>query len=244
MRDIAAAYAITRDAFGLRKIWDATENACKTIDPVTQAEIYMHTTQFLERVCAWLLQHLPKPLDISVICEEIVPAAAELGKSLNALHSASTKEDMKKLSAKLTENSTPKKLADAVASLSVMSSAPDIISVASKHEKDVVEVGSLYFELGDKIGLHSLRTCAESLHINSHWEQLATRTLIADFYNEQRRLTDHVLECCQSVDDWLGDNQDDVESLNRFIQGVTSSDAPDIPQLMVTLRQVRALGVA
>lgn len=243
VRDIAAAYAIARDAFGLRDIWNATEASCKNINPNTQAEIYMHTTQFLERVCAWLLLNLPKPLDISAICGEVVPAAQKLQENMAKIHSPSTREEVKTLAGKLTADSTPRKLAESVAALSLLSSAPDIISVASRHKKDVVKVGTLYSEIGEKLGLHALRRCANSLTLNTHWERLAVRTLIADFYAEQRRLTDHVLECCQTLDNWLKDNKDDVSALEQFVQSVVNGDAPDIPQLMVTLRQVRAIGV-
>ncbi|MGE3714791.1 MAG: NAD-glutamate dehydrogenase, partial [Alphaproteobacteria bacterium] len=243
VRDIAAAYAITRDAFDLRGIWNATEDACKTINPVTQARIYLETTQFLERVCAWLLHHLPKPLDISAICAEVVPAVAELRKNLDALHTPATREEMQERASKLMANSAPKALAERVAALPLMSSAPDIISVANKHGMDVVEVGALYFALGERLGLHSLRKCAQNLPINTHWEHLAVRTLIADFFSEQRRLTDHILEHEQTLEEWLAVNTEDVLSLELFTQSVLSGESHDIPQLMVTLRQVRAVGV-
>ncbi len=244
VRDIAAAYAISRDAFGLRNLWNGIEQSARNIDPTTQAEMYAIITHFLERVSAWLLHHLPVPLDVDTISKEIIPEVAEIEKHKDSMHSDLTRAEAEALSAKLVARSVPKKLADSIASLGIMSSVPDIISAAHRSDLSVKEVGKIYFELGDRLGLGWLRQRTDEIAIASHWDRLAVQALIGDLYDEQRRLTDHVIEHAGGLAAWLEDNKGDVESLERFMEGIKSGDTPDLPRLMVTLRHIRALGVA
>jgi glutamate dehydrogenase len=244
VRDIAAAYATVRDAFGLRHIWNGIEQNSATIDVATQTEMYAMTTQFLERVSTWLLHHLPMPLDIDTVSKEILPEVAEIDKNKASLHSEMTRKEAETVAARLIAKSVPKKLADAVTALGIMSAAPDIISVAHKNDLPVKDVGKAYFELGSKLGLSWLRQCAEQMAINSHWDRLAIKAIIADLFDEQRRLTDSVIAHSGGLTAWLEANKGDVESLERFMEGIKTGEAPDLPRLMVTLRQIRALGVA
>jgi glutamate dehydrogenase len=239
-RDIAASYTLARDAFGLRAMWKDIESAAD-ISTQTKVEMYVELGEFLERMSTWLLRHLPLPLDINMAVSEIAPGIAELEAQGLALHSHTTRKAYDKIFNTLRQKSVPMKLAEKIANLEMMSSAFDIIAVAHKTGQSVASVGKVYFEIGANLRLGWLRLCATRIATHSHWERLATQSLIGDFYDEQRRLTMVVLEGSKTLDSWHKHNGEELKRYNQFIADLKSNEFSDIPRLMVALRHVRSL---
>lgn len=246
-RDIAAAYTLARDAFDLRGLWKDIEAADK-VHVSIKAGMYASASDFLERVTSWLLRNLPLPLDIDKVSSEIMPGIAEIEKQKHKLHSPATKQAAEARRDELTSHEVPYVLAERIASLELMSSAFDIISVSHRTGLPIAVVGHLYFELGERLSLGWLRLCAEQISTMSHWEKMAVQAIIGDLYDEQRRLTADIIDdmckdgqCAGSVEAWVGTHAEDVRRFERFIDDMKSGDTPDIPKLMVALRHVRGL---
>ena len=71
LRDVAAAYSVVRDMFGLRALWHEIEAA----PLAAQADMFAAIQRFLERTVAWLLRSQPLPLDMSVVARDFAPVA-------------------------------------------------------------------------------------------------------------------------------------------------------------------------
>ncbi|MBL4617811.1 MAG: NAD-glutamate dehydrogenase [Robiginitomaculum sp.] len=83
----------------------------------------------------------------------------------------------------------PKSLATKISRLRTLISASDIIDLASKENWPLLSVASLYHGFGDVFWFDRLRGAASTLEANDHWDRLAVRRLIEDFYRAQQRLT-------------------------------------------------------
>lgn len=241
-RDVAAAYTIARDAFGLRGIWNAMEEFGGKVNVQTQVEMYALLDRFLRRVTVWLLRNLPLPLSIDTISKEILPGVAEFEKCKHTLHSQTTRRAAEKLSSHLQEQGVPKALAEQISTLELMESAFDIIAVARNSRMSVAEVGKIYYKLGARLRLGWLRISASRLVPTSHWDRIALQSIIGDVYDEQRRLTNVVVAGKKSIEGWVEANAESVARADRLIDELKSADLPDISKLTVALRNIRALG--
>ncbi len=245
-RDIAAAYALARDVFGLRALWKEIETA--DVGAEIKVEMYALVSDFLGRVTVWLLRNLPLPLEIDRIAQETAPGIGAITQHQQQLHSETTQRAAEKLFARLSGQGVPPSLAGKIANLELMSSAFDVIAVAHKTGLPVELVGKVYFAIGARARLGWLRLMAARTPISSHWERQAVQSLIGDFYDEQRRLTATVIEklckdkvCDDSVEQWVVNNAGTLQRFERFIDGLKASDVLDIPKLMVALQHVRSL---
>ena len=237
-RDIACAYTLARDVFDLRGLWKGIELA-DNVPVATKGEMMGAITTFLERTTLWLLRNLPLPLDIDRVYGDIADGVEAMQKNIASLHSSATRESSQRLLQHLKQEGVPVALAEKMSSLELMSSSFDIISVARKTSQTVPIVGKVYFDLGLRIAFSALREGAGHIVTTSHWERLAVQSLIADLYDEQRRLTLVVMEASGNVERWMQKNAETLQRFGHFMNDLKSTDTVDIARLMVALRHIR-----
>lgn len=239
-RDVAAAYAVARDAFGLRTIWNDIEALAANVAVPMQVEMHVAANRFLEMATLWLLRNLPQPLNIDGVAKNIVPAIAEFEKFKDKMHSDTLAREQEKLLHRLTSHAVPDKLAAKIAGLESMASALDVITVAQKAKQPVREVGAHFFEIGARLNLFWLKLAAERIVPSSHWERLALQALGASLSDEHRRIAASVIQF-GNVEHWLAKHAEGVAPYDQFIADLKSGDMFDAPRLMVALKHVRKL---
>ncbi len=241
VRDIAAAYALVRDAFGLRSMWKDIEALGAEVAVATQSDMYAAITRFLERASIWLLRHTKLPLDINKVSKDMAPAIAELAKDKKGMAAALTDMGASAQIEALTAQGVPESLAQRIAGLSLMASAFDIITVAKQSKVTLAVAAKIYFDLGVRLKLGWLRVAAENITTATHWERLAVQALVGDLYDEQRRLTASVIAHGGDADAWLASMPEAASRYERFIKDAESGDTTDIARLTVALGQVKGL---
>lgn len=239
-RDIACAYSLARDVFDLRGLWKGIEQA-DNVSVSVKGEMMGAITTFLERTTLWLLRNLPLPLEIERVYREIAPGVEAMEKSIDNLQSGITREASLKRLQHLKNEGVASGLAQKIANLDVLSSSFDIIAVAGKTGNGIPVTGKVYFDLGLRLAFGSLREGAGLITTGSHWERLAVQSIIADLYDEQRRLTLLVMESKGDVERWIGSHAAATQRYEHFITDMRAGDAPDIAKLMVALRHIREL---
>ena len=215
VRDIAGAYAVARNAFMLRELWEEIEAAQEGIS--VRSGMHAVVQQFLERVMVWILRHNPLPLDIEAAAKKLSPAMSEMKTLLPPA----------------------KTLVEKIAGLERMAAAPDIMAVAQKTKQTMAAAGKVYFSLGETLNIDWLCQSASAIAGGSHWEKLAGQSLLGDFYDEQQRLAQAALTAKGGADAWLAAQSEKLEKLERFTQELQSLGQPDLPKLMLALKHVR-----
>jgi glutamate dehydrogenase len=106
----------------------------------------------------------------------------------------------------------------------------------------------VYFAIGDRLGLHSVRERISELPREERWEALARRALWEDLHTEQRALAADVLR--ESPDDgpvearvgaWVAHNALPVERCLQVLADVKAVGASDLATLSVAVREIRNL---
>ena len=88
----------------------------------------------------------------------------------------------------------PKALAFQLGSLKFLSTTCEIVRLAEKTQRPVLEVGRVYLSLSDHLRLDDLRTKLGGLASDSSWVLTAVESVIEELWTLQAELTRHVFK--------------------------------------------------
>jgi glutamate dehydrogenase len=241
-QEVARAYVISRDAFGLRKIWDDIESLNGKIESRVQTEMFIEIKDFIKRSSHWFLRNSKIPLQVAEIIDTYKDGISQMSGSYEEIISPSIKKSMNKIINNYTSRGVPDTIAKDIAKLETMSSACDIAKIVMETNAKARDVGELYFAIGAEIGLGWLRIKASHINIESHWDRLARNTIVSDLYDHQRALTKNAIKAdITTIDNWKEKNKVAMNRYLSFLSDIKSSPSIDLPMLMVGLRHIKSI---
>ncbi|WP_114858377.1 NAD-glutamate dehydrogenase [Azospirillum brasilense] len=245
--DVARAYTIVRDAFGLRSLWTGIEDLDNVVPAALQTSMILETVRHMERAAAWFLASCPQPLDIARETEAFRPGIETL---LAGLDSVLDAEETARLTARVVsyqEQGVPAELARRMAALPVLAAAPDLVRIAGRTGRGVADVAAVYFMLGRRFGLEWLRDKAAAAKAENHWQKQAVAALVDDLFAHQTALTTRVLEAVDQlpadapVEAWIANRRPVVERVEQLLSELRTQPNVDLSMLAVANRQLRGL---
>ncbi|HEX6160348.1 MAG TPA: NAD-glutamate dehydrogenase domain-containing protein, partial [Thermoanaerobaculia bacterium] len=244
--DIARAFIIMRDSFDLRSLWAEIESLDNKLPAAVQLDMMVAVARLLERAILWLLRRDYEKLDIAAYEAEFGPRIAAIQNQLVRILPASMLSGVRVREAELMEDGIPEALARRVASLDVMSSAMDIISISRGDAAHGVEdVARVYFGVGARFGIDRLRAAAAAINADTPWQKSAVSALIEDFYAYQQQLASRINRettgGSDAVEQWLAPRQRNVERVDQTMQDIRTAPTVDLAMLTVASRQLRVL---
>jgi glutamate dehydrogenase len=242
--DVAHAYAIIRDAFYLRPFWHAVEALDNVVPAALQYDLMLDAKRLLERATLWLLRS-GLTLDLRARVEQFAPGIATLGARLAEILPEPEARALMARVAALRERGVPEPLAARVPRLDYLVSSADIVRLAEAAQGDLIAVGRVYFAVGARFALDTLRAAAEQLQPGTNWQKMAITALIDDFFQHQAELTRKVLDDPAAGGDalaaWLARHPDEIAALDALLAEMRAAPAIDLAMLTVANRQLRAL---
>ncbi len=240
--DTARAYAAVREIFRLRELWREIEALDHQVASKTQKELMHETRQLLERATAWMLRHRQRPIDIAATVAEFRGGVDKLRRSFPRALAASNRLTQKRRVRHYLNADVPATLANHVAALAALTSALDIADVANSREHDIAQVATVYFDTGDRLGLHWLSDHIRDLPITNHWHALARSTLRSDLHLSQRTITANILDTeggrgKAGVRQWVATHRADTERLAQMINDLQKSSNLDFAMLSVAVSE-------
>jgi glutamate dehydrogenase len=233
--DVARAYLIARDAFGLRQVWRDIEALDNKVPATVQTAMLIEANRLIERAVSWVLTHAPRPLDMARLRVELAPGIEAVRAEFEQVLPPETTAALAARAEAYREQGVPEDLARRVAALIVLASANDIARISTRISQPVEAVGRLYFLVGGRFGLGWLRAAAEKMPAGSHWQKMASDAVIDDLYVRQASL-------CESVaQDGVGKPAE--EALEAWIESRKAA-VLRTDQLLAELRAVGKLELA
>lgn len=246
--DIARAYTVARDTFGLRDYWRAIEALDGKIPATAQGALFLEVTQFIQRVTVWMLRNVPQPMNIRATLEQFKVGVGAFAACFASIASETVLAAYEQKVKRFTELGVPQDLAEHVARLDAMSAACDVVQAASTTGHPVEAVGKLYYNVGAHLELGWLQTAVTETLVDSHWDRLAVQNTISDLYDEQRRLTLAVITslcnttmCETSVATWAEQNAQSIARYQKLVHDIKATEARDLSMFFVALKQVRSI---
>ncbi|HEX7417038.1 MAG TPA: NAD-glutamate dehydrogenase domain-containing protein, partial [Steroidobacteraceae bacterium] len=244
---IARAYTIAREVFDMRDLWAEIEALDNRVAASAQYGMMERTSAVMRHVSYWLLGARRRELHVDRAVAEFRGATGQLAQTIGTLVTGCDRERYQGLRAKLIAAGIPARLAERVAGLEALEAAFDVIELAKQHRERVLEVGKLYFELGERTGLDWLREQIGALKVDGQWQPIARMGLREQAARVHRRLTEDVLKrgsraaVAVRVTAWVGALGAQYEPWRRTLTDMRAAGKADFATLSVGVEAVRKL---
>ncbi len=257
--DVAKAYIIVREAFGLRHLWRDIEAMDNKIPAMVQLKSYREIAHMTEHTVAWLLGRGGKKLDINRDIAMFEDGVGKLRDRYEDYVTAGLLGLIKQTIRAHVADGLPETLAKDIALMPVLSSACDIIRIAGAQKADLILIAKIYFELGEAFHLDWMRTQAGYLPANDHWSAEALDGVIDNLYTAQAGLTIKVLKDMTAslsgkkksgaekgsiVSRWMSEHGHEAKALEPVFIDLRKAGSLDLPMLMIAEQKLRSLYAA
>ncbi len=247
--DIARAYTVTRAAYGLRELWDAIESLDNKVPADVQIEMLLEVARMIERSVLWMLRHIPAPMNMATTIKKLKPGVDELRKTLSTVCSDEVLKYVKSHADKYTSEGVPKKIANDIATIYRLASANEISATAEGTKQTQSNVAKVYFLVGQRFGLDSLRRRAEGFSGGSHWDKLAVSAAIEELYGHQAGITRAVVSLAKTkrqagpkaLESWISNNAASIDRYDQVLAEVKGAEILSLSMLTVAIRQLNAM---
>ena len=249
--DVVRAFIIARRCLGMRAIWDEIDALDNKVPSAVQTCMRIDTNRLVEWVTLWFLRNGRRPLDITSHVGEFAEGFQDLYDCLGHCLPKHYKRDVVRRGRPYVEAGVPKALANRIAGLVNMFSGCDIIRLANARKASVSDTAALYFAIGTRFHLGSLRAASDRLETQSHWQKLAVAALIEEIYGHQLALASQVLDggkrrkkaiaADKAISAWIDKNRITVERTEHLLAELSATDINDLAMIAVASRQLRTL---
>ena len=244
---IARAYTIAREAFGMRAHWAAIEALDTRVTSATQYAMMSDLSRLLRISTYWLLRQRSKALDVEPAVKRLSPALGQLIEKCATVVDGADRDQLEQLRSTLTKAAVPAPLAAFVASCGALEAGFDIVEISAAHKVSVGDSASVYFRLGARIGLDWLRRQISQLAVDGNWQATARSGLRDSAQRLQRELTELVLRrggagsADTRVQRWLDGGGPELAAWQRTLTEMRAAASTDFATLSVGVDAVRKL---
>ncbi len=246
--DIARAYAVVRDIFGLRDTWAAIEALDNQVPATCQLSMLQATMDLLERATYWLLSHLQSPIDMAAAVERLRPGVQDLRLNLAAAMPVERAQNLAAETAALSSEGVPEPLAQEVVSLKELAFALDLAPLAERSSRPVGSLAALHFAVEETMGFARLHALVAALSSDDPWTARAGEALTADLLTLQAEATAAVLSeangeaaASEMVQAWLEKNAAAFAGVESLLQEISGQSDAGLAALVVLRRSLASL---
>jgi glutamate dehydrogenase len=191
---IAAAYAATRDAFGLSEFYEAVDALDGVVPGAVQLRLYADLQDLAIARIVWFIRNV----DFTEQgLEEVVglyrTGIAEIARSLTEVLPPREAERMSERRTALAKEGVSAQLAERFAALPDLAAAPDIVVVARRVGRPISGVARIHFALDEMLRVGELAGAARTAPVGDHYDRLARDRAVETVATAHRRLTAEVV---------------------------------------------------
>jgi glutamate dehydrogenase len=243
--EVARAFTIAREIFRARDFWNRIESLDNKVASDLQISATLVMWNLLRQATRWLLHQPGHKLDIRATIDRLAPGLEVLEKTILRSLSALEKVQVQERAEPMLAGGMPKTLANRAASLHLLYPALDVVETAVRRDSDVLGVATIFFGLGDRLGLKWLRESVDKLTVEGQWHAHARGNLRDELYSQHRRLAGRVLETFpdskEPVDTWIEANASDVERVSLMMNDMQDLTTMDYATVSVAVRSLEQL---
>jgi glutamate dehydrogenase len=225
---IAAAYAATRDSFGLTDLNAAIDALDGVVSGQLQLSLYAELQDLLMNRIVWFIRHV----DFTAhSLDDIVGAyragIVEVEKGLDETLSPEARAAWAARTKELVDQGTPEALARSLAATTDLVAAPDIVLTAQKSNRPVAEIARIHFAVEAAFRLGSLIGMARDITVSDYFDRLALDRAIDAIASAHRNLTAEIASQdasgADAVQVWSERRGSDVNRIRGAVDGIVSS---------------------
>ncbi|MDQ1744167.1 MAG: glutamate dehydrogenase, partial [Pseudonocardiales bacterium] len=245
---IARAYAVVREVFGLEQIWASLEALDNQVSTDAQHVGYREIRRTIDRAVRWLVDVRFPISDVTAEIERFGPTVAELTPKVPQLLRGRERENLYAEVDRLVGHGLPRALALEIASLLMSFLLLDVVEIAVANGRPAAEVADLHFALSERLTVDDILSAVTALPRDDRWSALARAAIRHDVYAALAALTASALKdtdpsmlATERLEDWAAQNPERVERARATFAEALSRDEVDLATLSVVLRVMRGL---
>ncbi|MHA6287940.1 NAD-glutamate dehydrogenase [Maricaulis sp. CAU 1757] len=191
---IARAFEAGREIFGFAAFTDAINALDNEAPAGVQVKLHEEIIRLLRRQTYWLVRRGrkdagPRPPSITEVIEAYRPGVQELRGMAHEIISEHERRGVRSRKQAFVSAGAPAELAQSVAELRPLTSSTDVIDMASNSDWPLASTAYLYHAIGSRFKFDRLRGMGGNVSSELHWDRLAVRRLMEDFYASQQAFT-------------------------------------------------------
>ncbi|ACA18051.1 NAD-glutamate dehydrogenase [Methylobacterium sp. 4-46] len=187
---VAAAYAVTRDAFGLLDLNRAVDGLDGAVSGAQQLALYAELQDLLRQRMVWFIRHESLGEGgIDAVVARYRDGIAAVASSLSSVLPAGAREALAKRGRSLADQGVPEPLAGQLAALAELGAAPDIVRVAEATGRPPVAIAATHFAIEELFRLGPLTRAARAVPVSDTFDRIALERAVAGIAAAHRALT-------------------------------------------------------
>ena len=249
--DVARAWIIVVNAFGLNDLWQAIEALDGKVKGTVQLAALRETARTAERETLWFLTRLGRKPDIKRDSSFRTGIVEYTGYIENVM-TPSRRNIIDARTTDLIADGLPKDMARRIATIPMLGAACDIIRIASECKTAIVPTALTYFEVGEYFRISPMRAMTRVLKSDDRWAAEVIGNVVDRLYDVQAALTIRILKdsgktkpakgnIVSLLTHWLETRTADVISVEQVLLDIEKATIPEISMLIVAEQRLRAL---
>jgi len=225
---IAAAYAATRDSFGLTEMNVAIDALDGVVPGQLQLRLYGELQDLLMNRIVWFIRHVDFAThSLDSIIGTYEAGIAEVERHLPETLSPHALAEWEERTQALIQQGAPEDLARRLAALPELVAAPDIVLTAQRTGKSVADIARTHFALEAAFRLGALIGLAREISVSDYFDRLALDRAIDAIALAHRNLTAEVTSegapGPEGVQAWSEKRGTDVNRIRSAVDSIVAS---------------------
>ena len=222
---IAAAYAATRDVFGLTDLYNGIDALDGKIGGEQQLDLYATVQDVMFSRIVWFIRNVDfKSRSLDDIVGQYRDGVAAIAASLDTTLPEGSREAWAVRSQELEQSGVPADLARKLSALPELVDAPDLVLVSQRAESPIAEVAKAHFELDGIFHLGSLVEAARAIPVSDHYDRLARDRAVDAISIAHRRLTSEVIGRGGDVAAWREARAAEIDRIRQAVDAIVATD--------------------
>ena len=172
--ELTRAYVAARDLLDAPTFISLIQSLDNRIDARLQLTLLAQNAAMMRQCIIRLLRNQPAPLNIAKLVDVCRPQCAKLKAALPRTLGARARHQHQSRIDELRAANVPPADAAQLAALAWLGNAIDIIEIARRERRALRLCASVYFEVGELLGLDWLDAAIDALPTGNHWHDRAT----------------------------------------------------------------------
>jgi glutamate dehydrogenase len=242
--DVATAWLIVRNVFGLRELWEQIDALDNILPTTLQMSLYEKIITIMEDGVKWFLLHHGHELSITKLVPLYREQLQDLVKSVDIILPESLKEQREERQLLFNNLAIKDDLKAQLINLPLLMDCCDIILIQQKHSAKAVDVANIYFALSDRLHIATLNGHLEALPAESSWVeevidglQEDTHTLLSSI--TQKFLLDRL--SAKDIEKWVVQNQEKIMAIDTMLGDIARMGDADLSLLTVAVKRLNRL---
>jgi glutamate dehydrogenase len=224
---IATAFAAVRDSYGMTALNTEIDGLDNRVAGNLQLDLYGSVQRLLLDRVVWFLRNVDLTRGLADLVTHYRDGIATVDAALDRALTNDAVAARDTRVAAFTAAGVPTSLARRLASLPILTAAPDIVLVAGRTGKPIVDVAATYFASESFFRLDRITTAAREIKVSDYFDRLALDRAFDAIGDAERRLTAAMsaggTAGAAAVEAWVATRAADVQRIRTAVHEIANS---------------------